>query len=331
MNEVADFSGFILVGVIVLFLIVLVLSSIRIVRQAEVQLVERLGKYNRQLESGVNLVIPFIERVPSKKNLREQVVDFPPQAVITKDNVSIQVDTVVYYQITDPVRHEYEITNPLGAINNLTATSLRNLIGELDLDETLTSRDMVNTKLRSILDQATDKWGMKVNRVEIKNILPPTDIQNAMERQMQAERLRRESVLNAQGEKESRILRSEGEKQSAILEAEGQRLSQVEEARGDKEAQILRAEGEAEAIIRIAEAKARGEKMILDVWRNTEPTSQMIQLRSLEAMEKMALGPANKLVIPTDATKLLGMVESVKSVWKDEPTEAIPTEDEKSE
>jgi regulator of protease activity HflC (stomatin/prohibitin superfamily) len=299
------------------FLIIFLFASIRIVRQAEVYLVERLGKFHRQLESGINLLIPFIERVSAKKNLREHVVDFPPQAVITKDNVTIQVDTVVYYQITDPVRHEYEISNPLGAINNLTATTLRNLIGELDLDETLTSRDMVNTKLRVVLDQATDKWGMKVNRVELKNILPPHDIQNAMERQMQAERLRREAVLNAQGEKESKILKAEGEKQSKILEAEGERLSQVEKARGDKDAQVLRAEGEAEAIIRIAEAKARGEQLILGVWKESNPTNEMIQLRSLEALEKVAYGPANKLVIPSDATKLLGMVESVKSVIKD--------------
>jgi regulator of protease activity HflC (stomatin/prohibitin superfamily) len=304
-------------GALAVFLIIFLFASIRIVRQAEVYLVERLGKFHRQLESGINLLIPFIERVSSKKNLREQVVDFPPQAVITKDNVAIQVDTVIYYQITDPVRHEYEISNPLGAINNLTATTLRNLIGELDLDETLTSRDMVNTKLRVVLDQATDKWGMKVNRVELRNIIPPHDIQNAMERQMQAERLRREQVLNATGEKESKILKAEGEKQSKILEAEGERLSQVEKARGDKDAQILRAEGEAEAIVRIAEARARGEQLILGVWKDSQPTPEMIQLRSLEAMEKVAFGPANKLVIPTDATKMLGMVETVKNVIKE--------------
>ncbi|MGL4819784.1 MAG: SPFH domain-containing protein [Bacilli bacterium] len=317
MDFVID-PGVIIMAVVALFVIIVVLSSIRIVRQAEVLLVERLGKFSRQLSSGINIIIPFIERVASKKNLREQVVDFKPQAVITKDNVTISVDTVIYFQITDPVRHEYEISNPLAAINNLTATTLRNLIGELDLDETLTSRDMVNTKLRAILDDATDKWGMKVNRVEIKNIIPPADIQNAMERQMQAERLRRESVLNAQGEKESKILRSEGEKQSRVLEAEGERLSQVERARGEKESAILRAEGEAEAIVRMAEAKARAEQLVLDVWRTAEPTTQMIQLRSLEALEKVAYGPSNKLIIPTDSTKLLGTVEQIKEVWRDE-------------
>ncbi|MGL4523224.1 MAG: SPFH domain-containing protein [Bacilli bacterium] len=317
MNESFINPGTIIMAVVALFVIILILSSIRIVRQAEVVLVERLGKFHRQLGSGITIIVPFIERVASKKNLREQVVDFKPQAVITKDNVTISVDTVIYFQVTDPVRHEYEISNPLAAINNLTATTLRNLIGELDLDETLTSRDMVNTKLRSILDDATDKWGMKVNRVEIKNIIPPADIQNAMERQMQAERLRRESVLTAQGEKESKILKAEGEKQSRILEAEGERLSQVERARGDKESAILRADGEAEAIVRIADAKAQAEQAVLAAWKNAEPTPSMLHLRSLEALEKVAYGPANKLIIPTDATKMLGAVEQIKEVWKD--------------
>jgi regulator of protease activity HflC (stomatin/prohibitin superfamily) len=321
MSEVESLVGPIIIGIIVLFVVLLLLSSIRIVRQSEVYLVERLGKFHRKLESGIHIVIPFIERVASKKTLRETVVDFPPQSMITKDNVSIQVDSVVFYQVTDVVRHEYEIANPLAAISNLTATTLRNLIGELDLDETLTSRDTVNNKLRAILDQATDKWGMKVNRVEIRNIIPPIDIQNAMERQMQAERTRREKVLNAQGEKESKILKAEGEKQSQILEAEGARLSQVEKARGDKESQVLRAEGEAEAIIKLAEAKARGEQLVLDVWRTAEPTKEMVQLRSMEALEKVAYGHASKLVIPTDATKLLGMVESVKEVIKSDKTE----------
>lgn len=313
--------GPIIIGIVVLFVIMLLLSSIRIVRQSEVYLVERLGKFHRKLESGIHIVIPFIERVASKKSLRETVVDFPPQPMITKENVSIQVDTVVFYQVTDPVRHEYEIANPLAAISNLTSTTLRNLIGELDLDETLTSRDTVNNKLRAVLDQATDKWGMKVNRVEIRNIIPPLDIQNAMERQMQAERTRREKVLIAQGDKESKILKSEGEKQSKILEAEGERLSQIEKARGDKESQVLRAEGEAEAIIKLAEAKAKSEQLVLDVWRTSAPTKEMVQLRSMEALEKVANGHAAKLVIPTDATRLLGMVESVKEVMRDEKSD----------
>ncbi|WP_218780389.1 SPFH domain-containing protein [Bacillus sp. EAC] len=313
--------GPIIIGIIVLFVVLLLLSSIRIVRQSEVYLVERLGKFHRKLESGIHIVLPFIERVASKKSLRETVVDFPPQAMITKENVSIQVDSVVFYQVTDVVRHEYEIANPLAAISNLTATTLRNLIGELDLDETLTSRDTVNNKLRAVLDQATDKWGMKVNRVEIRNIIPPLDIQNAMERQMQAERTRREKVLIAQGDKESKILKAEGEKQSKILEAEGERLSQVEKARGDKDSQVLRAEGEAEAIIKLAEAKAESERLVLDVWRTAAPTKEMVQLRSMEALEKVAYGPASKLVIPTDATKLLGMVESIKEVIRTDKPE----------
>lgn len=317
----SNLYGPIIFGIIILFVVLLLLSSIRIVRQSEVYLVERLGKFHRKLESGIHVVIPFIERVASKKSLRETVVDFPPQAMITKENVSIQVDSVVFYQVTDVVRHEYEIANPLAAISNLTATTLRNLIGELDLDETLTSRDTVNNKLRAVLDQATDKWGMKVNRVEIRNIIPPLDIQNAMERQMQAERTRREKVLIAQGDKESKILKAEGEKQSKILEAEGERLSQVEKAQGDKESQVLRAEGEAEAIIKLAEAKARGEQVVLDVWKAAQPTKEMVQLRSMEALEKVANGHASKLVIPTDATRLLGMVESVKEVMRSDKTE----------
>ncbi|WP_247739009.1 SPFH domain-containing protein [Bacillus sp. 165] len=302
------------IGALALLVLTLLLVSVRIVRQSEVYLVERLGKYHRMLNSGIHLVIPFIERVASRKSLRETVVDFPPQAMITRDNVSIEIDSVVFFQVTDPVRHEYEISNPLSAISNLTATTLRNLVGELDLDETLTSRDTVNSKLRTVLDQATDKWGMKVNRVEIRNINPPRDIQQAMERQMQAERLRREQVLNAQGEKEASILRAEGVKQSTILEAEAQRLSQVERARGERESQILRAEGEAEAILKLAEAKAEGERLVLNVWKTSEPTKEMVQLRSMEAIEKVADGKATKLVIPSDATSLLGMVESVKQV-----------------
>ncbi len=312
-----ELAGIISIGVIILFVVFLLAFSIRIVRQSEVYLIERLGKYHRQLESGIHIVIPFVERVSAKKSLREKVVDFPPQAMITRDNVSIQIDTVVFYQVTDPVRNEYEISNPLSAISNLSATTLRNLVGELDLDETLTSRDTVNTKLRTVLDQATDKWGMKVNRVEIRNIIPPADIQNAMERQMQAERLRREAVLNAQGEKESKVLRAEGEKQSKVLEAEGERLSQVERARGDKESQILRAEGEAEAIKQLAEAKAQAEQVVLEAWKTASPTKEMVQLRSMEALEKVAQGQSSKLVIPTEAASLLGLVESVKGAMKD--------------
>lgn len=304
----------IVIAAIAILIIVVIARSVRIVRQAQVFIIERLGKFHRLMESGIHLVIPIFDRIVNVKDLREMVVDFPPQSMITKDNVSIQIDSVVYYQITDPIRNQYEIANPILAIENLTATTLRNLIGELDLDETLTSRDTVNAKLRIVLDEATDKWGIKVNRVEIKNIIPPKDILDAMERQMRAERLRREAVLTAQGEKEAKILQAEGFKQATILNAEAEREAQIRKAEGERQAQILRAEGEAQAIVKVAEAKADGQKKIYIAIKEADPTKEVVQIRSMEALEQVANGHATKIVIPSDATSLLGMIAGAKEV-----------------
>lgn len=313
MPELVNFFNIVLIFIALLVVLIL-FRSVRIVRQAEVYVVERLGKFHRIMDSGIHLVIPFIDRIAAIKDVRERVVDFPPQSMITKDNVSIQIDTVVYYQITDPIRNQYEISNPISAIENLTATTLRNLIGELDLDQTLTSRDTVNAKLRSVLDEATDKWGIKVNRVEIRNILPPRDIQDAMERQMRAERIRREAVLTAQGEKEAKILQAEGLKAAKILEAEAEKEAQIRKAEGDRESQVLRAMGEAEAILRISESKAQGQKLIYQAIKESDPTREVVQLRSMEALENVANGQATKLVIPSDATSLLGIIAGAKEV-----------------
>ncbi|MBE3593586.1 MAG: SPFH/Band 7/PHB domain protein [Candidatus Carbobacillus altaicus] len=304
-----------------IYIVVTIIRSIRIVRQAEVYLVERLGKFHRTLESGIHLLIPIVDRVAAVKDLREHVVNFEPQSMITRDNVGIQIDSVVYYQVTDPVKNQYEINNPIAAIENLTATTLRNLVGELDLDQTLTSRDTVNAKLRSVLDEATDKWGIKVNRVEIKNIVPPKEIQDAMERQMRAERIRREAVLVAQGEKESNILKAEGVKQSMILEAEAQKEAQIRQAEGERQAAILRAEGEAQAILTIAEARARGERMIYEAVKAAGPTPAVVQIRSMEALEKVADGKATKIIIPSDATSMLGVIAAAKEMLSDQKEE----------
>ncbi|PTQ55096.1 MAG: putative stomatin/prohibitin-family membrane protease subunit YbbK [Candidatus Carbobacillus altaicus] len=304
-----------------IYIVVTIIRSIRIVRQAEVYLVERLGKFHRTLESGIHLLIPIVDRVAAVKDLREHVVNFEPQSMITRDNVGIQIDSVVYYQVTDPVKNQYEINNPIAAIENLTATTLRNLIGELDLDQTLTSRDTVNAKLRTVLDEATDKWGIKVNRVEIKNIVPPKEIQDAMERQMRAERIRREAVLVAQGEKESNILKAEGVKQSMILEAEAQKEAQIRQAEGERQAAILRAEGEAQAILTIAEARARGERMIYEAVKAAGPTPAVVQIRSMEALEKVADGKATKIIIPSDATSMLGVIAAAKEMLSDQKEE----------
>ncbi|MBE3596249.1 MAG: SPFH/Band 7/PHB domain protein [Hydrogenibacillus sp.] len=307
----------VLLLLLAVYVVVVLVRSVRIVRQAEVYIVERLGKYHRTLESGIHLLIPIIDRVAAIKDLREHVVDFPPQSMITRDNVSIQIDTVVYYQVTDPIRNQYEIANPIAAIENLTATTLRNLIGELDLDQTLTSRDTVNAKLRAVLDEATDKWGIKVNRVEIKNIVPPKDIQDAMERQMRAERIRREAVLMAQGEKEANILKAEGVKQAKILEAEAEREAQIRRAEGEKQSQILRAEGEAQAILTIAEARAQGERKVYEAIKLAAPTKEVVQIRSMEALERVADGQATKIIIPSDATSLLGVIAGAKEVIRE--------------
>lgn len=308
--------------VIILIVIVLSLSCIKVIKQSRVGIVIRLGKFQKKADTGVHFLIPFLDQMAYVIDLRENVVDFPPQPVITKDNVTMQIDTVVYFQVTDPVRYVFEISNPISAIENLTATTLRNIIGELDLDETLTSRDLINTKMRSILDEATDKWGIKVNRVELKNIMPPHDIQVAMEKQMRAERERRESILQAEGNKASSILQAEGEKQSAILRAEAKKEAMVREAEGEKESRILMAQGEAESIRQIAQAKAEGEAVIIEnvlkAMKEAEIDDNMLALKSMEALEKIADGKATKLVLPSEAVSLLGTFKGIKEVMSDD-------------
>ena len=290
---------FIIIGILVLALIVVLITNIRVVQQAKAVVVERLGAYQSTWGVGLHFKIPFIERVAKTVSLKEQVVDFPPQPVITKDNVTMQIDTVIYFQITDPKMYTYGVEHPLTAIENLTATTLRNIIGELELDQTLTSRDIINSKMRSILDEATDPWGIKINRVELKNILPPKEIQNAMEKQMKAERERRESILKAEGEKKSAILIAEGEKESAILRADAQ-----------KQSHILEAEGQAEAILKVQRATAEGIKLLNEAGASDE----VIKLRALEAFTAAADGKATKIIIPSEIQGLAGLATSFKEV-----------------
>ncbi len=300
-----------LIVIAVIILIVLV-SNVKIVPQAYTYIVERLGGYYATWQTGLHFSIPIIDKVSKKINMKELVADFPPQPVITKDNVTMQIDTVIFLQVTDPKLYAYGVDNPMKAIENLTATTLRNIIGELELDQTLTSRDIINSKMRSILDNATDPWGIKINRVELKNIMPPKEIQDSMEKQMKAERERREKILQAEGEKRSAILVAEGEKESAILRAEADKSAAILKAEADKEAQIRRAEGEAEAILAVQKATAEGLRMLSDV----EVTSQVIKLKSLEALEKTADGKATKLIIPSDVQNLVGVVSSIKEAIK---------------
>ena len=311
--------------IIILIVIVLSLSCVKVIKQSKVGIVMRLGKFQKKADTGVHFLIPFLDQMAYVIDLRENVVDFPPQPVITKDNVTMQIDTVVYFHVTDPVRYVYEIANPISAIENLTATTLRNIIGELDLDETLTSRDIINTKMRSILDEATDKWGIKVNRVELKNIMPPQDIQVAMEKQMRAERERRESILQAEGEKQSSILKAEGEKQSAILKAEAKKEAMVREAEGEKQSRILRAEGEAESIRQIAQAKAEGEatiiKNVFQAMKESDIDDNMLALKSMEALEKLAESDSTKLVLPSETVNFLGSFKGIKEVLSSDKTE----------
>ncbi len=285
----------------ILILVVIAISGIKIIPQAKAYVVERLGAYNKTLHTGLNYVIPIIERVSNKVSLKEIVKDFAPQPVITKDNVTMHIDTVVYFQITDPKLYTYGVENPINAIENLTATTLRNIIGELELDETLTSRDIINSKMRSILDEATDPWGIKVTRVEVKNILPPRDIQDAMEKQMRAERERRESILRAEGEKKAAILTAEGEKESMILRAEAK-----------KEAQIKEAEGEAAAILKINEAKAQGLKLLKDA----KADEAVLKLKSYEAFIDVANGQATKIIIPSELQNLATAATTVSELVK---------------
>jgi regulator of protease activity HflC (stomatin/prohibitin superfamily) len=297
---------------IIVVIILLIVSNIKVVPQAHAYVIERLGAFQTSWSVGLHIKIPLIDKVARKVSLKEQVLDFPPQPVITKDNVTMRIDTVVYYQITDPKAYAYGIVNPLSAIENLTATTLRNIIGDLELDETLTSREIINTKMRSILDEATDPWGIKVNRVELKNIIPPAEIQDAMERQMKAERGRREAILKAEGEKKSAILVAEGKKESAILEAEAQKAAAILRAEARKEAAIREAEGEAEAILKVQSATAEGIKKI----NESNPSKQVISIKSLEAFAKAADGKATKIIIPSEIQGLAGLATSLIEVAK---------------
>ena len=296
--------------IIILLIVYIVTSCVRIVPQAQAYVIERLGAYNGTWSVGMHFKVPFIDRVAKKVLLKEQVVDFAPQPVITKDNVTMRIDTVVYYQITDPKLYAYGVENPIMAIENLTATTLRNIIGDLELDSTLTSRETINTKMRATLDEATDPWGIKVNRVELKNIIPPTEIQNAMEKQMKAERERREAILRAEGEKKSSILRAEGHKESMILEAEAEKEAAILNAEAKKEATIREAEGQAEAILKVQRATADGLRAI----REAGADEAVIKLKSLEAFEKAADGKATKIIIPSEIQNLAGLVTSIKEI-----------------
>jgi len=290
--------------VIVILAIWVIITNIRIVPQANAYVMERLGAYNRTWQVGLHVKIPFIDRVSRKVSLKEHVIDFPPQPVITKDNVTIEIDTVVYFQITDPKLYAYGVENPMAAIENLTATTLRNIIGELELDQTLTSREHINSKIRLVLDEATDAWGIKINRVEVKNINPPADIQMAMEKQMRAERERREAILRAEGEKKSAILIAEGKKEAVILEAEA-----------DKQSAIRAAEGESEAILMVQKAKADGLKML----NEAGATQPVLTIKSLETFEKVADGKATKLIIPSELQGIAGLASSLTEIMKDAP------------
>lgn len=306
-------AGTIFMIIIILLIVYIVTSCVRIVPQAQAYVIERLGAYNGTWSVGMHFKVPFIDRVAKKVLLKEQVVDFAPQPVITKDNVTMRIDTVVYYQITDPKLYAYGVDNPIMAIQNLTATTLRNIIGDLELDSTLTSRETINTKMRATLDEATDPWGIKVNRVELKNIIPPTQIQNAMEKQMKAERERREAILRAEGEKKSTILVAEGKKESAILEAEAEKQSAIMREEAEKEKMIREAEGEAEAILKVQQATANGLRFIKDAGAD----DSVLRLKSLEALEKVADGKSTKIIIPSEIQNMAGLLTSAKELLSD--------------
>lgn len=300
-----------LIAAVAFIVMLLIITNIRIIPQSHAALIERLGTYVATWQTGIHIKVPFIDRIANKVSLKEKVLDFPPQPVITKDNVTMKIDTVVYMQITDPKLYTYGIENPMTAIENLSATTLRNIIGELELDATLTSRDLINTKMRSILDEATDPWGIKVNRVEVKNIMPPEAIRQAMEKQMRAERERREKILIAEGQKQSEILVAEGAKQSAILKAEADKEARILAADAEKTALIKKAEGEAKAIRQVQQAQADGIKMI----KSAGADESVIKLRSLEALEKAADGKATKLIVPADFQNLAGIVSAVSEAF----------------
>ncbi len=304
---------FIILILLAVFILTIVILNIKIVPQSKAYVIERLGTYSATWQTGFHFKIPFIERVAKQVSLKEQIVDFPPQPVITKDNVTMQIDTVVFFQITDPKLFAYGVERPISAIENLTATTLRNIIGEMELDHTLTSRDVINAKIRGILDEATDPWGIKVNRVELKNILPPKEIQDAMEKQMKAERQRREAILTAEGEKASKILVAEGQKESQILAAEAEKQSAILAAEAVKEAKIKEAEGEAEAILKVEQARAKAIELI----NQAAPGQGYLTIKSLEAFETAADGKATKLIIPSDLQGLAGLAASAKEVLSD--------------
>ncbi len=302
------------VAILAVVILALIVANIQIVQQSRAYVVERLGAFRAVWGVGLHVKLPFFERVVKKVSLKEQVADFPPQPVITKDNVTMQIDTVIYFQITDPKLYTYGVEHPMNAIENLTATTLRNIIGDLELDQSLTSRDVINSRMRSILDEATDPWGIKVNRVELKNIIPPKEIQNAMEKQMKAERERRESILQAEGQKQSQILVAEGEKQSAILRADAEKQAAILKAEGEKEARIMAAQAEAQAILQVQQAMADSLKLL----NAAAPNDQVVKLKALETMEKVADGQATKIIIPSELQGLAGLAAGAKAVFADE-------------
>ena len=296
----------IVIGFVVVLLILI--ACIKIVSQAQAVVVERLGAYHGTWKTGMHFLVPFVDRIAKKMSLKEQVADFPPQPVITKDNVHMQIDTVVYYQIADPKLYTYGVEYPMSAIENLTTTTLRNIIGDLELDSTLTSRDIINTKMRAILDEATDPWGIKINRVELKNITPPKDIQEAMEKQMRAERERREKILQAEGEKKAAVLIAEGQKESLILEAQANKEAAILRAEAEKEAKIRQAEGEAEAILKVQKATAEGIRLL----NEAAPTKQVLTMRGFDTLEKVADGKATKIIVPSELQNLSAYTSVIK-------------------
>ena len=308
-------GGYIAIAVLAIAILILIIRNVYIVQQSRAYVIERLGAFSTVWEVGMHFKVPFIERVAKKISLKEQVLDYPPQPVITKDNVTMQIDTVLYFQITDAKLYTYGVEHPMSAIENLTATTLRNIIGELELDQTLTSRDIINSKMRSFLDEATDPWGIKVNRVELKNIMPPKDIQESMEKQMRAERERREAILQAEGQKQSQILVAEGEKQSAILRAEAAKEAAIKKAEGEKEARIMAAEAEAQAITKVQQATAQALKLL----NEAAPNDQVVKIKALEAFQAAADGKATKIIIPSEIQGLAGLAAGVQALLEKAP------------
>ena len=298
---------FVIIGILAVIVLIIAIRSIHVVQQSRAYVIERLGAFRKVWSVGVHFKVPFFDRIARKVSLKEQVLDYPPQPVITKDNVTMQIDTVVYFQITDPKLYTYGVEQPMPAMETLTATTLRNIIGDLELDQTLTSRDLINTKMRAILDEATDPWGIKVNRVELKNILPPADIQSSMEKQMKAERDRRQAILQAEGQKKSAILIAEGERESAILRADAEKQAAILKAEAEQQAAILKADGEAQAILAVQKALADSLQMLND----KAPNDQVIKLKSIEAMQKIADGKATKIIIPSEMQGLVGLANGI--------------------